>query len=357
METIIFGQWWSHQSIEREGSRIFRFCTMLWKDEREPNIKFCLGTAVGLVQRFITVQNFGQLTENRWNSSGIFPTIHHIAAVLQSPRVHVEYEHRAGRFRGSDYLHVDVQRHFLGSEESERECELFARLVSMYTRGFSPGKCSFLGPASEKEWYSTHEYKPHKEWDRVAEQMMMELSENGHPVFRATSPLSLTRERLKLFFAQIFLLISAVFTEQSQICVKNAKPAMLEQGDLLWWDNLTHCLCQVWWRHTLFWPMILRKKIYCQEIRNELKGYQNKIVWLNFVLMQDSWQRLRSDSASWQKTLTNSHNLQMQWLVVSTFCQEIENHLTRKVGFERTPRLDPGWKSQPATCKVYMIGN
>ena len=43
---------------------------------------------------------------------------------------------------------------------------------------------------------------------------------------------ALTRERLKLFFAQLFLLISSVFTEQSQICVKNAKLAMLEQGDL-----------------------------------------------------------------------------------------------------------------------------
>ena len=55
---------------------------------------------------------------------------------------------------------------------------------------------------------------------------------------------ALIRERLKLFFAQLFLLISSVFTEQSQTCVKNAKPAMLEQGDLFWQDNPTHCLCQ-----------------------------------------------------------------------------------------------------------------
>ena len=41
---------------------------------------------------------------------------------------------------------------------------------------------------------------------------------------------ALTRERLKLFFAQLFLSISSVFTEQSQNCVKNAKPGMLEQG-------------------------------------------------------------------------------------------------------------------------------
>ena len=37
---------------------------------------------------------------------------------------------------------------------------------------------------------------------------------------------ALLRERLKLFFAQLFQLISSVFTEQSQICVTNAKPAM-----------------------------------------------------------------------------------------------------------------------------------
>ena len=29
-----------------------------------------------------------------------------------------------------------------------------------------------------------------------------------------------------------------------------------------------------------------------------------------------------------------------------------ENYLTRKVGFEGTPKLGPCWKSQPVTCKV-----
>ena len=37
--------------------------------------------------------------------------------------------------------------------------------------------------------------------------------------------------RLKLFFAQLFLLISPVSTEHSQICVTNANRAMLEQGE------------------------------------------------------------------------------------------------------------------------------
>ena len=41
------------------------------------------------------------------------------------------------------------------------------------------------------------------------------------------------------------------------------------------------------------------------------------------------------------KTLKNSHNSQIQWPVVSTLCQEMKNHLTRRVGSESTPKLGP----------------
>ena len=44
-----------------------------------------------------------------------------------------------------------------------------------------------LGPGSEKKWYGTHTYKPSGEWVRVAEDMMIDFSESGHPVFRGSS--------------------------------------------------------------------------------------------------------------------------------------------------------------------------
>ena len=88
-------------------------------------------------------------------------------------------------------------------------------------------------------------------------------------------------------------------------------------------------------------PMILRKKIYCKDTKNELKGSHNKIVWLNFVLMQDSWQQLKSDSTSWQKTLKNSHNSQIQWLVVSTLCQETKIHMNRKAESKENTKIGP----------------
>ena len=51
---------------------------------------------------------------SHWNSSEIFSRIHHIAALLQSPRVPVKIERRTRRFHRTDYLHVDVQRHLMG---------------------------------------------------------------------------------------------------------------------------------------------------------------------------------------------------------------------------------------------------
>ena len=100
--------------------------------------------------------------------------------------------------------------------------------------------------------------RPGGKWDRVAELMIITFGESGHPVFRATSPFSggmLKSKgggknlynsvpmvtRLKLFFAQSFLFISSVSTEQSQTCVKNTvageqekgRPVVAEQSDPL----------------------------------------------------------------------------------------------------------------------------
>ena len=91
-----------------------------------------------------------------------------------------------------------------GSKDNKKACESNAQ------------------PGSEKKWYSTSEDSPQGQWARTAEQMIETLAESGHPVFRATSPLSRgvlktkvvdncrstivpTRTRLQLFFAQLLL--------------------------------------------------------------------------------------------------------------------------------------------------------
>ena len=112
-----------------------------------------------------------------------------------------------------------------GSEDNAQECESNANIFSIYARRFSPGRWSFLGPGSEKKWYSAYDSRPHGEWDRVAELMMIKFGDGGHPVFHSTSPLSrgtlknkgggklsihfcADGETVETFFAQLFLLIS-----------------------------------------------------------------------------------------------------------------------------------------------------
>ena len=62
------------------------------------------------------------------------------------------------------------------------DSETFARRLGI-------GQWPFIGPGSEKKWYSA-ENSPQRAWDHVAEQMLLEFAESGCPIFRATTPLS-----------------------------------------------------------------------------------------------------------------------------------------------------------------------
>ena len=77
-----------------------------------------------------------------------------------------------------------------GSKDNKKECESNAQLVPLYARRIGTRQWSFLGPGSEKKWYSISEDSPQGEWDKIAEKMMLTFAESTHPVFRATSPLS-----------------------------------------------------------------------------------------------------------------------------------------------------------------------
>ena len=201
----------------------------------------------------------GEPNEFEWNIFPGFTTLQLVRDVQELLlRLSVQPENFTGRIIFVSMFNDISWR----SKDNEKECESSAQLVSLYAKRFSAGQWSFLGPGSEKKWYSTHGSKPQGEWDRVAEQMMLTFSESKHPVFRSASPLSrgvlkskgggklsvhfcADGEPVETVFRTIFPSIGSVFSEQSQICVKNVTPAMIEQGDLLWQDNLTHCSCQV----------------------------------------------------------------------------------------------------------------
>ena len=127
METVFSGQWWrSHQSLACWGFRILRFCGMSWKDQSEPNIKYCLGATVGMVQRFITID--GEPMEFEWNMFPGFTTME---------------------------LVREVQWHHRWNKDNETECIANSTHVSLFAKKFPAGLWSFLGPGTEIKWYST----------------------------------------------------------------------------------------------------------------------------------------------------------------------------------------------------------
>ena len=135
-----------------------------------------------------------------------------------------------------------------GSRDNKKDCESNAQLVSLFAKRFGAGQWSFFGPGSEKKWYSISEDSPQGEWNKKTEKKMVTLAGSGHPVFRATSPLPrgvlkskgggqlsihfcADGETVETFFAHLFLSISSVSTEQSQMCVRNTVLVKQERGD------------------------------------------------------------------------------------------------------------------------------
>ena len=81
-------------------------------------------------------------------------------------------------------------------KDNEEECLANAQVVSIFAKKFGIGQWSFNGPGSEKKWYSMEGNSPQGIWDHFAEKMLVEFAESGCPIFRATTPLS--RGKLKI---------------------------------------------------------------------------------------------------------------------------------------------------------------
>ena len=76
---------------------------------------------------------------------------------------------------------------FCDRYDNKDECLKNANYVKTFAGRF--GQWSFIGPGSEKRWYSS-ENSPQGAWDHVAEEMLLLFAESGHPIFRSTTPLS-----------------------------------------------------------------------------------------------------------------------------------------------------------------------
>ena len=116
------------------------------------------------------------------------------------------------------------------------ECLRNAESVKSFARRFGVGQWSFIGPGSEKKWYSS-ENSPQGAWDNIAEKMLLEFAESGHSVFRATTPLSRGalkskgRGKLSIHFAadqDTIDTIYRIFLSVNQLNVYGAVAALCE---------------------------------------------------------------------------------------------------------------------------------
>ena len=126
---------------------------------------------------------------------------------------------------------------FCDRKGNKDECLANAGVVKVLVRRFGVGQWSFIGPGSEKKWYSS-ENSPQGAWDNIAEQLLLEFAESGHPTFRATTPLSRGqlkskgRGKLSIHFAADDFTIDTIFRiilSVNQLSVYGAVAALCEE--------------------------------------------------------------------------------------------------------------------------------
>ena len=129
-----------------------------------------------------------------------------------------------------------------GSRDNKKECLSNANLVSLFAKRFGKGQWTFIGPGSEKKWYSMSEDSPQGEWDHMAERMLVELAESGCPIFRSTSPLSRgrlkskSRGKLSIHYAADLETIETIFriiVSANQLSLYGAVAEMCEEYETL----------------------------------------------------------------------------------------------------------------------------
>ena len=153
---------WKHLSLvggekvislsHTKGLRIFRFCVMLWKDERKPIIKLCMEDRLTWFKSSSEYRALdtidGEPTEFEWN---IFPGFTTLQLVREVQKFLSKMSIQPEDFTGRTFFMSMFNDISWGSKDKKQECESSAQLVSMYAKRFSPGKWSILGPGSEKK--------------------------------------------------------------------------------------------------------------------------------------------------------------------------------------------------------------
>ena len=220
----------------------------------------------------------GELAESEWNIFPGFNTLQlsdKVKSLLY--RLGETPEHFTGRILFMSMFN-DISR---GTKDNEKECLANARLVSFFARRFGKGQWSFIGPGSEKKWYSMKEYSPQGIWDNIAEKKLLEFAESGCSIFRATTPLfrgqlrSKGHGKLSIHFAAVQETIEAIFriiVSANQLSLDGAVAEMCEEYESLH-DRSGR-------------PVVMVQSTVLNAIKTEVSLESDDPAYQNFLLQQ-----------------------------------------------------------------------
>ena len=181
----------------------------------------------------------GEPTEFEWNIVPGFTTLRLCGKVTDLlSRLRETPETFTGRISFMSMFN-DISCDNKGNED---ECLANAKVVSIFAKKFGIGQGSFIGPGSEKNWYSLEENSSQGIWDHIAEKMLLEFAESGCPIFRATTPLSRCKlkskghGKLSIHFTADYPTIETIFRKivfANQLSLYGAVANMCEECESL----------------------------------------------------------------------------------------------------------------------------
>ena len=287
-----------------------------------------------------------QLTESRWNSSGIFSqdSPHCSSSTMSTsswPKcvIHHNSKDELSSCRCSMRSYGDLKT-MNGNAMLTTQLSLFCKKIPTRTL-IIPRTWIRKEVVFYLHWQTTRKMESLNRWWSDSEKADTQFSvPRVHcPEERSKAKEVENYQYTFVFSHNYFCLISSVPTEQSQVCVMNTGHVKQERGDPCWQNNLTHCSRQQvgWWQHLHVRLKFLRKNIYCKNTKNEWKGSHNKTAWKNCI---DAGFLTTVEVGQYFMTKHTEEFSQFTEPVACRECtlgQEMKNHLIRKVGFEGTP--------------------
>ena len=164
-------------------------------------------------------------------------------------------------------------------KDNEEECLANAKVVSIFAKKFGIEQWSFIGPGSEKKWYSMEENSPQGIWDHIADKMLLEFAESGCPIFRATTPLSRCELRskghgkLSIHYCADQETIETISVSANQLSLYGAVANMCEE-------------CESLHDRSGRPDMVMGQSIVLSEIKTEIPLENDDPAYQNFLLQQ-----------------------------------------------------------------------